>query len=122
MDTLLPFSGVASVAFCLWLTVRIVNRRERWAKRMAVIVVVLPVLYVASFGLAIRKYHGNPTHESYAMVVKAYRPVLIIVGRSPTGIRWTVEQIVRLWLPSDCNFGIHTDDSANFGIWPVAFD
>jgi hypothetical protein len=37
----------------VWLTVRIVNRRERWAKWTAIgIVVALPLLYVASFGPA----------------------------------------------------------------------
>jgi hypothetical protein len=53
MTVLLSSLGVAFVAFCIWLGVRIVNRRERWAKRTAVgIVVALPVLYVASFGPA----------------------------------------------------------------------
>jgi hypothetical protein len=27
----LPAAGLAFAAFCVWLTVRIVNRRERWA-------------------------------------------------------------------------------------------
>jgi hypothetical protein len=48
----LPATGVAFAAFCVWLTVRIVNRRERWAKWTLVVVVVVPVLYVASFGPA----------------------------------------------------------------------
>ena len=32
MTILLPAQGTAFAAFCVWLTVRIVNRRERWAK------------------------------------------------------------------------------------------
>src|SRR5262245_36701565 len=87
-----------------------------------VVVAMCAVLYVVSVGRAIGSYHRNPTHEAYATVVNRYRPFLIIVGRSPSGVRWTVEQIVRFWLPSDRNFGIHTDDSANFGIWPVEFE
>jgi hypothetical protein len=51
MKILLPAFAVAFAAFCIWLTVRIVNRRERWAKWTAVLVG-LPVLYVASFGPA----------------------------------------------------------------------
>src|SRR5262245_54617373 len=43
---------VASVAFCVWLTVRIVSRRERWAKWTLAAVACLPVLYLASFGPA----------------------------------------------------------------------
>ena len=44
--------GVAFAAFCVWLGVRIVNRKERWAKRTLAGTVALPVLYVASFGPA----------------------------------------------------------------------
>ena len=32
MALALSIFGVAFAAFCVWLTVRIVNRRERWAK------------------------------------------------------------------------------------------
>jgi hypothetical protein len=45
-------TGVAYAAFCVWLSVRIVNRRERWAKWTLAVVVGLLVLYVASFGPA----------------------------------------------------------------------
>src|SRR5580765_3004906 len=33
MALALSIIGIAFAAFCVWLTVRIVNRRERWAKR-----------------------------------------------------------------------------------------
>jgi ABC-type Fe3+ transport system permease subunit len=52
MTTILPALAVAFAAFCVWLTVRIVNRRERWARWALALVVGLPVLYVASFGPA----------------------------------------------------------------------
>jgi|GEM_PF-3443515 len=45
--------GITSAAFCVWLTVRIINRRERWAKWMLAAIVGMPVLYVASFGPAV---------------------------------------------------------------------
>jgi hypothetical protein len=35
MSNFLPVLGIAFAAFCVWLTVRIVNRHERWAKRLA---------------------------------------------------------------------------------------
>jgi hypothetical protein len=44
--------GVAFVAFCVWLGVRIVNRRERWAKWTLATLTGLPVLYMLSFGPA----------------------------------------------------------------------
>lgn len=50
-DAIWAALGVAFAALCVWLGVRIFNRRERWAKRTAVIVLV-PILYVASFGPA----------------------------------------------------------------------
>ena len=53
MTILLSVLGVSFAAFCIWLGVRIVNRRERWAKWTAVgLLVGLPLLYVGSFSPA----------------------------------------------------------------------
>jgi len=52
MSIVLPASVIAFAALCVWLTVRIYNRRERWAKWTLTTVISLPVLYVASFGPA----------------------------------------------------------------------
>jgi len=49
---LLPALAVAATAFCVWLTVRIANRKERWAKWTLAGAVALPVLYVIGFGPA----------------------------------------------------------------------
>ncbi|HEY2250726.1 MAG TPA: hypothetical protein VGH74_06680 [Planctomycetaceae bacterium] len=56
MWSLLTALAVAFAAFCVWLTVRIVNRRERWAKWTLAVIVGVPVLYVASIGPAWRIY------------------------------------------------------------------
>ena len=40
---LLPALGVACAAVCVWLGVRIVNRRERWAKWMLAILLILSI-------------------------------------------------------------------------------
>lgn len=50
--TLLLLVTTAVAAFWVWLTVRVLNRRERWAKWTLALVVGLPLLYVASFGPA----------------------------------------------------------------------
>src|SRR5262245_7492771 len=50
MAIVLATLAVAFAAFCVWLTVRIANRKERWAKWTLAGVVGMPVLYVASFG------------------------------------------------------------------------
>ncbi len=53
MAIIIPALAIAFAAFCVWLAVRIVNRRrERWAKWALVGLIGLPVLYVASFGPA----------------------------------------------------------------------
>jgi hypothetical protein len=52
MSIVLSCLAVAFAAFCIWLTVRIVNRRERRAKWTLAVVVGVPALYVASFGPA----------------------------------------------------------------------
>ena len=51
MSIVLPALAVAFAAFCVWLTVRIINRRERWAKWTAVALLVgAPPLYLLSWG------------------------------------------------------------------------
>ena len=50
MGNVLAALGVVLAAFAVWLTVRIVNRHERWAIRMAMGLVVVLVLYPLSFG------------------------------------------------------------------------
>jgi hypothetical protein len=49
MTIMLPVLAVAFSAFYVWLTVRIVNRRERWAK-WAAVGVGIPVIYVLGIG------------------------------------------------------------------------
>jgi hypothetical protein len=80
------------VAFCIWLTVRIVNRKERWAKRMALaLVAILPILYVASFGPAcwwmattIQQVPGGPRIGSNAAYAsRAYWPIGWVSARYP---------------------------------------
>jgi hypothetical protein len=48
---LLPALAVAFAAFCVWLMVRIINRRERWAKwaLAAVVGLGLPLMYFGAY-------------------------------------------------------------------------
>jgi hypothetical protein len=50
--TRLATVGVTLAAMCIWLPVRIINRRERWAKWTLAAAVCVPLLYVFSFGPA----------------------------------------------------------------------
>ncbi len=49
METVFSAIVAALAAFCVWLGVRIVNRREKWAKRTAV-VLALVLVYPMSMG------------------------------------------------------------------------
>src|SRR5438552_10005644 len=81
--------AMAFAAFCVWLTVRIVNRRERWAKWTAV-VVVLPVLYVASFGPACYISHRYlPVHPWFC---RLYWPVGWVAVNSPEPINAAIRR------------------------------
>ena len=47
MAIALAIFGVSFAAFCVWLGVRIVNRRERWATRLAVMLAVAMLTWYA---------------------------------------------------------------------------
>jgi hypothetical protein len=49
MTIALSIVGNGFAAFCVWLTVRVINRRERWA-RMAALFLVTLLVYPLSFG------------------------------------------------------------------------
>lgn len=87
MTIILPTLAVAFTAFCVWLTVRIVNRRERWAKWTLAGVVGLPVLYVASFGPAC--WITSSINFGEPMIPIVYRPVIWAM-RGPKPIREAV--------------------------------
>ena len=85
MAAILSTLAIAFAAFCVWLTVRIVNRRERWPKRTVAAAVGLPVVYVASFGPACWiKAHVFPRqHAADSVTEFTYWPVLWQCVRGP---------------------------------------
>ena len=52
MNALFSVLAVGLAAFTVWLIVRLVNKRERWAKWTLAATIATPVSYVASFGPA----------------------------------------------------------------------
>jgi hypothetical protein len=50
MTILLPTLAVVFAAVCVWLTVRLIARRERWAMGTLAALVGVPVLYIESVG------------------------------------------------------------------------
>jgi len=65
--------GIAFAAFCVWLTVRIINRRERWAKWTAVGLIVA-LAYPLSFGPAC--WISERTKSGEKALSAAYQPIL----------------------------------------------
>ena len=62
----MPIAGVVVAAFCAWLTVRIINRNELWAKRTGVALAVV-LVYVFSIGPACRmEQNASGTPAFYA--------------------------------------------------------
>jgi hypothetical protein len=79
MNIVLLALSVAVAAFCVWLGVRIYNRRERWAKRMAVgLAICLPAFYVLSFGPAcwLISYNKLPMLET----ARVYHPLVRVAA------------------------------------------
>ena len=98
MEILLPALGVAFVAFCVWLTVRIVNRRERWAKWTLAGVVGVLVLYVLSVGPAqwVTFQEWSPDWCAAAFV-RIYAPVIWLRDVSPEAIRTALDWYGSMW-------------------------
>jgi hypothetical protein len=97
MALALLFFGASFAAFCVWLTVRIVSRRERWAKRTAW-ALAFPSLYFLSMAPVLwMDLHGfTPawTHD-----VPIYWPVQWTRENGPAFIRDAINQYLAIWFP-----------------------
>ena len=89
MALALPIFGVAFASTCVWLTVRVINRRERWAKWTAV-VVIIATAYPLSFGPAFWSCSDNRGRVRQDWVgsvfLYAYRPIIYLYRQVPTGM------------------------------------
>jgi hypothetical protein len=90
MAVLLPVLYVGFAAFCIWLAVRIVNRRERWAKRTALGLGVL-LAYPLSFGPAcwtasrIDEQSDDRIFRDARIIATVYRPIARTLLRFTNG-------------------------------------
>lgn len=79
--------AVAFTAFCIWLVVRLVNRRERWAKWTAAVVVALS-LYSLSEGPAIWLILKLDRPEWMHVVARfVYTPPYWAIGHGPEELK-----------------------------------
>lgn len=79
---LVELIGVLLAASCIWLTVRIINRSERWAKRTLAYIIILPVLYILSWGPALRVASQRQTPRS---VRDGYRVIYAPIATAGIG-------------------------------------
>jgi hypothetical protein len=93
----MPALGIALAVSCVWLTVRIANRRERWAKWTLAAIIAAPVGYFLSIGpLYCWAKKGMPkkvrdAYFSYAI------PSTYIYTYGPKPIREPFRQYIKLW-------------------------
>jgi len=95
---LASWTGIAFAAFCIWLTVRIVNRRERWAKRLAAALVALMLGYVLSFGPMARLEARRDLPKSLEPAFEAvYLPFGLGVNFGPQWMRSAIIWYLQVW-------------------------
>ena len=93
---LFPLIGSAVAAFCIWLTVRLANRRERWSKRAAVKLISLLLLvgYPLSVGPAFwLSQHLEIDHRLWGV----YAPLVWGVESGPEIIAELFTTYLGLW-------------------------
>jgi len=96
MGIVLSMFGIAFGAFCVWLTVRIFNRREKWAKwALAAALVTTPILYVATFGLWCRANRGGPGEIKAAAAVSRYHCMWWLYENGPDPVRSAIKEYVK---------------------------
>jgi len=91
-EIILIVVGVSFTALCVWLSVRIMNRRERWTRWTLALVLSAPAFYLASFGpvcwwmgTIVEEVEGGPRFGNNATYVsKLYWPIGWTVERFPS--------------------------------------
>jgi len=91
-------AGVAFVAFCVWLTVRIVNRREHWAIWTAVALPLLSLAYLVSMSIGPVCWISSHVGFGAGVVSAVYSP-LISYGPYPSDEM--LESYSKIGAPSD---------------------
>jgi hypothetical protein len=109
MALALSIFGIAFAAFCVWLTVRIVNRRERWAKWTLAAVVSMPLLYVACFGPACWVSSYRRDRQELELVSVVYQPLLATQFRCPDAIAQPIGLYAFLFANIDSTFKMSND-------------
>ena len=99
MGLLIPMLAIAIAAVCVWLGVRIVNRRERWAIRLAVATGAgLPFIYLLSFGPACWIASRCDSTKDVSVI---YRPFGLTLAHGPIFARRIVRAYALIGVPGE---------------------
>lgn len=115
MAVVLSIVGTAFAALCVWLIVRIVNRRERWAKWTLAGVLGVPMLYVASFGPAC--WISSRVQPSGKIVSAFYAPIIPVMWQGPLSVQFVLIHYALCGVPKGGNFTI--DGSSNIEFYLI---
>lgn len=90
--------AIAFAAFCVWLMVRIFNRDQKWVKRaLAATLIMLPLVYVATFGLWCRANRTGPGEiRAAAAVAWPYHTMWWLLDNGPGPVKSAIRQYV-IW-------------------------
>ncbi|MBI3864465.1 MAG: hypothetical protein HY290_21495 [Planctomycetia bacterium] len=83
-DGVLAVIGVACTALCTWLTVRIINRRERWAKRVAMSLIATLAYPMSLWPACWLVQHGVVPPR---IAAAAYDPLFWLEFRAPQSVQ-----------------------------------
>ena len=97
MGIVLLAIATTSVALCIWLIVRFVNRRERWVKRTLLATAAMPILYVASFG-PVCWITAAPRIAGELGSTKPWMRIFFPIGAAIQSTRSENNRYVKLWI------------------------
>lgn len=102
MGIVLAIIGVLFAALCVWLTVRTINRRERWAKWTLLCLIAIAIFgYPLSAGpFAYLGSHGLLSDKTRNDCEAFYRPITWLFLNGPKPVRKIMWQYFRLWWPN----------------------
>ena len=92
--------GVVFAAFCIWLVVRLINRRERWAKRTMMWLAVALTLYFLSSGPAVWIFVHYLPKSVAPVLTEVYFPFGALAQLSPTFENFGI-WYMHLWVSQD---------------------
>ena len=93
-----PILGAIFVGFYAWLVVRLIRRRERWAKRLAAALVTVLVIYFLSFGpMARLEARGGWSQLQETAFEAFYFPIFCGVNFGPKWIQTPLSWYLELW-------------------------